>query len=112
MQQYIQNKILAIACDLDLLLYFHQELLDDVRTGFHIGEDQAPGGVDGTTKEMLTLHHAGANLDDDWVLTDLGLTPGKFVCNYCLDYCLCALVTKPKTDLQIDFFFWLHGINN
>ena len=58
-------------------MYFQQELLDDVRTGFHIGGDQAPGGVDGTTKEMLTLHHAGADLDDDWVLTDLGLTPGK-----------------------------------
>ena len=56
---------------------FKQELLDHVRTAFHIGEDQAPGGgVDGTTKEMLTLHHAGADLEDDWVLNDLGLPPG------------------------------------
>ena len=50
-----------------------------MRTGFHIGRDQAPGGVDGTTKEMLTLHHAGADLDDDWVLTDLGLSPGIYL---------------------------------
>ena len=54
-----------------------QGLLDDVRETFHIGEDQAPGGVDGTTLEMLTLHHAGADLHDDWILADLGLAPGK-----------------------------------
>ena len=50
-----------------------------MRSEFHIGEDQAPGGVDGTTREMLTLHHAGADLDDDWVVSDLGLNPGMFV---------------------------------
>ena len=58
---------------------FVQELLDDVRQAFHIGEDQAPGGVDGTTREMLTLHHAGADLSDDWIIADLGLAPGQII---------------------------------
>ena len=90
---------------------FQQGLLDNVRETFHIGEDQAPGGVDGTTREMLTLHHAGADLHDDWILADLGLAPGKkfyfgYLCMKLHRGTSSSIVCKSGKDTKTDCKNW------
>ena len=65
-----------------MIKFFHlclQDLLDIVRTTFHIGQDQAPGGVDGISKEILTLRHAGADLQEQWILADVGIDAGAYI---------------------------------
>ena len=69
--------------------YFYtlQDLLDVVRTTFHIGQDQAPGGVDGISKEILTLRHAGADLQEQWILADVGIDAGTNIYLDVIPFC-------------------------
>ncbi len=62
--------------DIRRVLCSSQDFLDDVRSQFRIGADQAPQGLEGCTRQVLTLHHAGADMRRHWPVADIGIPPG------------------------------------
>ena len=50
-----------------------------VRDVLRVSFLEEPGSTESLEKRVLTLHHAGADLHDDWILTDIGLTSGSTI---------------------------------
>ena len=50
-----------------------------VREELRVTSLEEPGSTESLEKIVLTLHHAGADLHDDWILTDIGLTSGSTI---------------------------------
>ena len=47
-----------------------------VRDCLMIGPDEGPAGVEQQEKKLLILKYAGAELNDSWVVADIGIAPG------------------------------------
>ena len=54
-------------------------LVLQVREVLRMSSVEEPGSTESLEKRVLTLHHAGADLHDNWILTDIGLTSGSTI---------------------------------
>lgn len=49
-----------------------------VRTKFNMGPDPGPGGI-GRDRKVLALFHMGSDLNDDWIMHDVGIQTGSTI---------------------------------
>lgn len=55
------------------------DIRERVRDAFGIGSDEGPTGTDLQEKKILTLTYAGAELDNNWYFSDIGIASGATV---------------------------------